>query len=118
MSESFKLMFKKLQAKMNRTRNELIQRFDYYKYLVSQYIDFYTRKENHEILKRNLKDYSQYLIEKQKYNFSHNKESIIDKYKYEKYKLLRSLGQSKEKLSRKAYILKDSAERALGRISN
>lgn len=135
MSESFKItelvqvfmqaslnsigaMLKKLQAKTLSTKNELAHRFDYYKYVASQYMEFYGRKENQEILKRNLKDYSQYLFEKQKYKFNQKKESIIDKYKYEKYKFLRKLDQSKEEFSYKASMLKDKAEKAFERIGN
>ncbi|NQY79582.1 MAG: hypothetical protein HRT47_04650 [Candidatus Caenarcaniphilales bacterium] len=115
---SLEAMLRKLQANTHSMKNELAQRLDYYKYVASQYMEFYGRKENQEVLKRNLKDYSQYLIEKQKYKFNQKKESIIDKYKYEKYKLLRRLDQSKEELSYKATMFKDQAEKALEQIGN
>ena len=114
---SLEAMLRKLQANTHSMKNELAQRLDYYKYVASQYMEFYGRKENQELLKRNLKDYSQSMIEKQKYKFQQKKENIIDRYKYEKYKFLRRLDESREEISHKASKFKDDAQRALESIS-
>ncbi|MCH2226474.1 MAG: hypothetical protein MK033_01755 [Candidatus Caenarcaniphilales bacterium] len=106
-----------MRAKLVNLKNNLGQRLDYYKYVASQYLEFYGRKENQELLKRNLKDYSQSMIEKQKYKFQQKKENIIDRYKYEKYKFLRRLDESREEISHKASKFKDDAQRALESIS-
>ena len=41
------------------------------------YLDYYGKKENQDMVTKEIKDYSQYLLEKQKYKFNQKKNQLL-----------------------------------------